>query len=150
MLGIMFEDSHAGQAIFRSWIKKWGDEDKDNSLRVTIVTGLTKKNPVEYAIAVGPNIPEITDQEEKWFTFVSRICRMMPDNPAHLDKFLAAYKRAGIFFLIPAQMDANEPKLFPELAIAKKQLVVRQAWEIGENDFDAHILKDGDEPAGPN
>ena len=80
MLGIIFEDSHAGQAIFRSWIKKWGDEDKDNSLRVTIVAGLNKKNPVEYAIAVGPNIPEITDQEEKWFTFISRICRMTPDD----------------------------------------------------------------------
>lgn len=150
VLGIIFEDSHAGQAIFRSWIKKGGDEDKNNSLRVTIVTGLSKKNPGEYAIDLGPNVPEINGQEKKWFTSVSRTCRMTLTDQTPLENFLTAYKKAGVFFLAPAQMNANEPKLFPELAIAKTQLVVRQAWKIGENDFDAHILKDGDEPVDPS
>ena len=150
VLGIIFEDSHAGQAIFRSWMKKWGDEDKDNSLRVTIVTGLSKKNPGEYAVAVGPNIPETGEQKERLFTFGSRIYRRTLSDQIPLENFLTAYKRTGVFFLAPAQMNASEPKLFPELAIGKRQLVIRQAWEIGENDFDAYILRDDDEPVNPS
>ena len=152
MLAILFEDGQAGQAIFRTWKERWGDEDKDEALRVAIITGLSKRNPAKYAVIVGPSLRQMTKDDKKVVTYVSRINLMSPTTSTNLDNFISAYKKAGVFLLAPAQLSAGStnPRMpFVQLAIAKRQLDIRQAWQIGENDPDISVLADADEPVIP-
>ncbi len=149
MLALAFEDGQAGEAIFRAWRERWGNEDNDDALRLAIITGLSKQNPAEYAVVVGPNLRHAKNHEGKTFVFVSRINRMTPTSTANLDAFIVAYRRAGAFLLAPAQLGTGAPTPFVQLAITKRHLHIRQAWEIGENDPDASVLHDDDEPIIP-
>ena len=152
ILAIGFEDGQAGQAIFRTWKERWGNEDKDEMLRVAIITGLSKQNPAEYAVVIGPNLQPMGENNKKVVMSVSRIHRMTPNTSENLDHFLAAYKEAGAFLLAPAQIpkDITNPQMpFVELSIGKRQLDLRQAWQIGENDLDILALAEDDEPIIP-
>ena len=121
-------------------------------LRVAIITGLSKRNPAEYAVIVGPNLQQMEENNKKVVMFVSRIQRMSPDTSKNLDNFLAAYKEAGAFLLAPAQLtrDITNPQMpFVQFAIGKRQLDLRQAWQISENDPDIVVLDEDDEPIIP-
>lgn len=148
-LAVTFQNGEAGQAIFRAWQKRWGRKDEDDILRLAVITGLSKKNPAEYAVVIGPNPSHIKSSEGKRVLMVMRINRMTPTHSTNLDNFIAAFKATGAFLLAPAQMDPNEPVPFMPLAIFKRHLHIRQAWQIGENDPDASVLRDDDEPIIP-
>lgn len=150
MLVLGFEDGQAGQAIFRAWRERWGDEDKEEALRLAIIRGLSEENPAEYAVVVGPNLRYVGDQEGKIFTFISRINRMAPTSTANFDAFMAAYQKAGAFLFAPAQFGTGPPTPFIQLAIVKRHLQIRQAWEIGENDPAISALHDDDHPIIPS
>lgn len=150
VLALAFEDDQAGQAIFRAWRERWGDEDKDDALRVAIIRGLSKQRPAEYSIIVGPNLRHLGRQNGKTLTLVSRINRMTPTNTTNLDGFITAYQEAGAFLLAPAHFDASGPTPLVQLAISKRHIQIRQAWEIGENDPDISALHDDDEPIIPS
>ncbi|MDE0146014.1 MAG: hypothetical protein OXL95_09115 [Nitrospira sp.] len=152
ILAIGFEDGEAGQAIFGIWKERWGDIDEDDDLRVAIITGLSKRNPAEYAVVVGPNLRYVPEGEKKLVLYVSRIHRMTPDNSRNLENFLQFYNRTGYFFLAPAQINTDGKLLqMParELALLKRKLYVRQAWQIGENDPDIAVFDKDDEPIVP-
>ncbi|PLY04404.1 MAG: hypothetical protein C0622_03040 [Desulfuromonas sp.] len=149
MLALAFEDGKAGQEIFRAWRERWGNEDKEDALRLAIIRGLSKQNPAEYAVVVGPNVCHVKSHENKTFVTVSRINRMEPTSTANLDSFIAAYQRTGAFLLAPAHLGTGAPTPFIQLAIAKSHLHIRHAWEIGENDPDMSALHDYDCPIIP-
>ncbi|MFO0752185.1 MAG: hypothetical protein U0411_02530 [Thermodesulfovibrionales bacterium] len=150
MLALMFEDGQAGQAISRSWRERWGNEDKDDVLRLAIITGLSKQAPADYTVIIGANPALIKNNEGKTVTLVSRILRMTPDSTYNLDNFLAAYRRSGAFYLASAEIGNGRATPFPKLAIIKRHLHVRQAWQIGDNDPDISALQGDDEPIIPD
>jgi hypothetical protein len=147
-LGIVFDNREAAQAIFRAWRERWGQEDKDDALRVAIITGVSARNPAHYAVAIGPNLNQLRDSGAKAFTTVSRLMRMEPTSSVNLDRFLAAYRQFGGCVLIPAQIGLP-PTLLPHLYLAKRKLKIRPAWQIGEHDPDAMVLQDDDDPVVP-
>ena len=152
ILAIGFEDGEAGQAIFRAWKERWGDVDEDDALRVAIITGLSKRHPAEYAVVVGPKFRYVPEDEKKLVLYVSRIHRMTPDNSRNLENFLQFYNRLGYFFLAPAQINTDSnilPMPSRELALLKRKLDVREAWQIGDNDPDRAALYKDDEPIVP-
>ena len=152
LLGIGFENREAGEAIFRAWRDRWGSEDEHEALRLAIITGISRRNPAEYAVIVGPRLRHMAEDEKKVVMSVSRINRMTPNTSANLDNFVTAYKRAGNFLLVPAWIRGGEVReLSPaQFAIAKRQLDIREAWQIGENDPDLTALHEDDEPIVPS
>ena len=150
ILAIGFEDGEAGQAIFRTWKDRWGNGD--DALRVAIITGLSKRNPAEYAVVVGPKLRYVPEDKKKVFIFVSRINRMSPNTSTNLDNFVTAYKRRGTFFLAPVRISPSRGILempSTQFALAKRQLDIREAWQIGENDPDLVALSEDDDPIVP-
>ena len=151
-LAIGFKDGEAGQAIFRKWKDKWGDEYVDNMIRVAIITGLSERNPSTYSVAIGSDFRRVVNDGNKVFMFLSRMNRMTPETSENLDQFVAAYNEIGSFHLAPVLLDASRQKLGTpsfQLAVAKKQLDIRAAWEIGENDPDISVLYEDDDPIIP-
>jgi hypothetical protein len=99
-------------------------------------------------VTIGPNLNQLRISEAKAIMAVSRINRMEPASSANLDRFRHAYRQFGGYLLVPTQL-GSEFSLPPKLFLAKRQLHIRQAWEIGENDPDAMGLQDDDDPIIP-
>ncbi|MGB4854903.1 MAG: hypothetical protein WBP37_05110 [Candidatus Dechloromonas phosphoritropha] len=148
ILGLLYRDLEAGIAIFRAWGTKWGRADVRDALRIVIVTGVSKQHPAHYSLLIGPSITDEVAAKTKVFVSVSRINRMTPETTTNLDQFLTIYRQHGEYLLVPAGMN-NPPQLEMGCFLAKKQLHVRPAWEIGENDPDASVLQDDDDPIVP-
>ena len=152
VLALIFEDEEAGQAIFRAWKHRWKTDDENDALRITIVTGVSKKNPATYSVLLGPSLQILPGDEHKLVTSVSRILRMSPANSTNLDNFVKSYEKNGCFYLAPAWMSPRGPLLQPaasEVSILKRELCFREAWQIGENDPDISCLDETDEPIVP-
>lgn len=151
-LALGFADAEAAQSIFRGWRKQLGEIDRDERLKISIITGIDKKNPFSYKITIGTN----ADSEEqvtkgKYVFMVSRTHRMDPPDHKNLEGFLRRYECLGMYMLLPAHYagEVEQPKLFWDLCIWKSELTVRPAWQIGENDPEIIALSEDDNPIIP-
>ena len=151
-LALGFANADAAQSIFRSWRKRIGEVDKKEQLKISIITGIDKSKPFSYKITVGTNSnSEEQDAKGKYVFMVSRTHRMDPQDHKNLDGFLKRYERLGVYMLMPAYYasETEQPKLFWNLWIAKSELTVRPAWQIGENDPEIITLSKDDDPIIP-
>ncbi|QUS59052.1 hypothetical protein [Pseudovibrio brasiliensis] len=151
MLGLVFQKRSAAREIFTSLRKRYGDDDVKDDLKITIVRGISSKNPSAYAVMVSHNPDNVTISEENTIAFVSRINRMYPNSTQNLDHFLAEYARHGRYVLFPAQWSnkSAQPEPIPNLPIGKHNLTVLNAWEIATNDMTASVLDLDDPPIIP-
>jgi len=152
MLALLFKSADAGIDIFSHWQKELGKIDKQDRLRFTIIRGINKNNIHAYRVVVGSN-PEmnLAGDASKLFFMVNRMNTMEPSSGRNLTAFLAQYNLAKAYYLAPAvlQDGSSEPEPILEKSILKRELNVRQAWEIGRNDIDATGIRDDDEPIIP-
>jgi hypothetical protein len=152
LLALLFKNAEAGAEIFKHWQNELGKIDKQDRLRLTIIRGISKKNVHAYRMVVGSN-PDasLTIDATKLFFMVNRSHTMEPTSDRNLSGFLAKYDLAKAFFLAPAFLrdDSSEPEPNFEKCILKRELNVRQAWEIGRNDIDCPGIRDDDEPIIP-
>jgi hypothetical protein len=143
---LVFEDYESAKEIFTGLKKKVGAYDKDGKIRLVIVKGIDKNNPYAYSVVFGSNILP-SASKEKIFLNVSRINRMYPKSPDNLVNFEKVYKLTKLCYLAPGSIHNLEPE--GEYAIRLKEVVIRNAWEIGENDMDIIGLPEDCEPLVP-
>lgn len=148
-LGLGFRDADAAQAIFRGLLDKLGMIDRDEQLRVSIVTGIDKNNPSHYMVVIGSNFT--AGKHGSQFVMVSKPCRMEPPDTRNLDLFLSRYERLGKYILLPAHYvdEASLPTPYWDLMIGKQELHVRPAWQIGEHDPDVCAIDEDSDPIIP-
>ncbi len=151
-IGLMFKNEDGARNIFNGWRGRLGDKDKKDALRICIITGIDKHNPAHYRVHVGTNLnayEQIGVQGQ--VVMVSRIHTMTPDNDKNLSMFLEAYKKYGVYYLLPGifQEGQSEPKIIWDMLLFKKLLIVKPAWKIGDNDEDLVVLQLDDEPIIP-
>ncbi|MXX90806.1 MAG: hypothetical protein F4Y68_16460 [Boseongicola sp. SB0665_bin_10] len=142
LLGLAYKNLPAAEDIFRSWRKRYGDDDVKDDLKITIVRGISRDSPAAYAVMIGQNPDNVPVSEENVFEFVSRFHRMYPNSTQNLDQFLADYARHSRYILIPAHLPnkLESPKPIFDLPIGKHDLTVINAWEIAANDMTAAVL----------
>ncbi|QQO11959.1 hypothetical protein JJB99_20890 [Bradyrhizobium diazoefficiens] len=150
VLALAFENRTAAEGIFQGFKGRFGPHDPDNALRVAIIRGIYISHPSAYAVIIGPNPEKLPITRDSAVGFVSRINVMRPASSRNLDMFLAEFTRHGRFVLTAAHLPTRES--VPELldgALGKYHLVVREAWQISENDPDAVVLSADDPPVIP-
>lgn len=142
ILGLAYENASAAKDIFRSWRKRYGDDDVKNDLQITIVRGISSANPAAYAVMVSQNPANIPATRGSIVGFVSRINRMYPQSTRNLDLFLEDFARHGRYVLIPAHLPnkQGQPEPIFDLPIGKHDLVVMDAWQIPPNDMTSSVL----------
>lgn len=142
MLGLAYENPSAAKDIFKSWRKRYGDDDVRDDLKITIVRGISRDSPAAYAVMVSQNPDNVPISEENIIGFVSRINHMYPNSTQNLDRFLADYARHGRYVLFPAHLPNKlaQPEPIFDLPIGKHNLTVINAWEITPNDMTAMVL----------
>jgi hypothetical protein len=76
---------------------------------------------------------------------------MEPASPVNLEKFLQSYETFGSYYLVPAiaRRALSESELLMDYYLVKRELHVREAWEIGRHDVDSVAIFADDVPIIP-
>jgi len=152
---LMFGDGNAARRIFEDLRKRVGAEDEYEELRIAIVEGDIPGEEPGYSVHIGSHIEHILRRakaegheiEPEYIYTFSRINRMNPEEDSpHLGNFKKSYSRHGFYGLMPGVGEGpafpdKPPRLVPDLAITKKEVVFRRVQDIGPNDFDVVVLK---------
>jgi len=152
VLSILFKNIEAGKKIFAAWQKRFGDRDKDEQIRVTIVRGIDRNNIYHYRVGIGANIKPLKKEEgtPRFFALVTRIHTMTPESLKNLYNFKKAYEAFGYYLLAPGSVEADGlSDIIFNFGIIKKEINFREAWEIGPNDLDAILISPEDKPVIP-
>ena len=151
ILGFGFKNRDAAAAIFSNWRKRYGETDVGDEIRISILTGVDRSNLSAYRVIVGGKLKVPKDGAGR-IVLASRINSMNPLNSHNLDLFISTLSKARSYFLVPAVV--GEPQqgfdFMMSYAILKSELVVRPAWQIGENDQDVMGIRAEDDPVLPD
>ena len=151
VLCLGFKSKDAAEKIFQGWRKQLGPRDEQNRLRVTILKGIERANPAAYRIFVSTNVDPSEDLNAL-VMMVGRHNTMAPTTTKNLETFLRSVEQSGQYLLAPAHFvsETEIPDIGLRLAILKDQLIVKNAWEVTLNDFDAPALIEEDDPFIPS
>jgi hypothetical protein len=152
VLAPWFENAEAAKKIFAFWRKEIGEVDKQGLLRVAIIRGISRQNVNAYRVVLGVNPAATLRTSGAGFAvMVSRVNTMEASSSHHLDAFLANYKTAGAYWLghCLGALGSPNPELVLDDAILKRELHLRNAWEIGKNDLDGIGVLPTDDPVIP-
>lgn len=153
-LGIFlaYEDENAGKKIFDNWIKKVGKEDKEEQIKITIIKGVDRNNPFWYRVHISSNIENKEFKPGNLLISASRFHEMNAVSSKNLDNLINGFKILKKYRLCPAKIiDLRTGAIEPyfDKAILKKELHIKNAWEIGEHDLDNVVIKKDDSPIIP-
>ncbi len=150
-LGFMFKDRDVAIRIFEEWRAEYGMTDKDEDVRITLVTGIDRKAPASYRTVIGSGAALRLDRDSKSkeVFMVARMQTMDSPDPKNIKVFLEAYRQAGKYVLLPVVLQEGRPDVLARYGMLKRELIIREAWTIGENDPDMMALSDEDDPIVP-
>ncbi|EGR2290122.1 hypothetical protein C4G53_RS03285 [Vibrio parahaemolyticus] len=147
---LVFKSPQGGIELFKDLYKEIGAVDKSERLRVSIIRGVSRSAPYHYRVQIGEN-PQLYG-DAKYLTMISRIHEMTPNDDQNWSRFEQAFSEYGEYRLgfgifddgafIPVQN-------FETISIAKKEMVIKNAWAVGPNDFECSTIYEDDEPIVP-
>ena len=152
VLAPIFADPEAAREIFREWRLELGSQDESEKLRISIIRGIDRTNPFKYRVSIGANMTAaFTRSTTRFATINFRLHTMQPSSNENLDRFLESVRKSGLYLLAHAVEDDNSYSIKPifDDAIVKRQLHVRQAWEVGRHDPDSVGVLTDDDPIIP-
>lgn len=151
ILGLAFRDMDAARKIFQGWIKRIGETDAENRLRISIIRGVNRKHLFSYNVVVSTNFDHLASNPNDTFITISRTNQMSPQSSTNLAAFLEAYKDVGEYSLAPGLLiDGASAQIdLGERMIKKTELIVKEAWQIGAHDLDVMGVRDDDDPLIP-
>ncbi len=150
IFSILFKNVEAGKKIFKVWQNRITKIDKENEIRVTIVERISQKNPYNYRVGIGSNFKNIPGTKPGFVISATRIHTMTPQSSRNLDNFKDFYSRFGYYLLTPGGMGQNGvPEIIFSHGILKKEIEIRQAYEIGVEDIDSVLILPDDNPIIP-
>ncbi|WP_417748713.1 hypothetical protein [Rosistilla oblonga] len=151
ILALIFGKRDAAKRIFELWEEQLGKVDESEALRITVIRHVDTNNPHHYRVVVGSNIESENIGKAGAIFSLSRIHTMTPNSSQNLESFLKAYRDFGAYFVAPAIVDdsGQYPESIGDFSILKRELIVKEAWEVGRNDFDSVGILADDKPAIP-
>jgi hypothetical protein len=150
VLALLFDHSESANQIFDLWRRELGSEDAEERLRISIIRGIDKKHPYHYRVVIGIN-PSVylSKPDVKYAFFVAKLNTMEPNSHKNLDLFLHSYRLYGQYLLAHGFLQNGAIRLDMDSAMAKRELHLRDAWEIGRNDPDSVAISKSEEPIIP-
>lgn len=151
LLGLIFSSTEMANAIFEEWQDRFGHEDTNDEIRISIVKGIDRKNPYYYRGCISRDMDAIAKDDARRFVNVARMTTMTVSDHKNLELFQRAFATLGCYFLLPAIFDGKgKPQLLSERAILKRKLNVREAWQIGRHDLDSMAVTPKDDVIIPD
>ncbi|KXZ66146.1 hypothetical protein [Acinetobacter venetianus] len=139
-----------GEDVFMDLYDNLGQVDSLERLRFSIIRGVSKEEPYNYRVLLTENI--MANDQHKLITMCSRIHEMTPPTDRNWSNFEKEYKKYGSYSLSFGAFFNGQFYPYPEFEkylIKKKELVIKNAWEVGINDIERIVLRHDDEPLIP-
>ncbi|WP_159101945.1 hypothetical protein [Acetobacter okinawensis] len=141
LLGLIFSSAETAKSIFEEWQDRFGRDDVNDEIRISIVKGIDRKNPYYYRACISRDMNAIANDEARRFVSIARMTTMTVSDHKNLELFQRAFVTLGCYFLLPAIFNGKgKPQLLREWAILKRGLHVREAWQIGCHDPDSMVV----------
>jgi hypothetical protein len=154
VLGFAFRNEKPARQIFEEWHKRYGQGDKFEELRISIIEGEIKGERPGYTVHVSVDFENTVkryraaglkiDFEKSIFAMITRMNRMNPDpGSKNLEYFKDAYRYYKTYILVPGVLSSDDSSVKPilDLGIYKNSIHFRQASDIDPNhDPDAPVL----------
>ena len=133
-LTFIFEDS-AGEKIFEEW--KAGGDAAINKIRIGIIKGINKANPLNYRVVVTSALPVEDVKQDVVFTSIARIKTIEPASLESLTSFEEALIGKSNLFILPSLV--KREGLFPlwssSISINRNAISIIDAYEITPEDY---------------
>ena len=85
ILALVFNNPEAAGEIFKEWNQELGDKDEDDKLRISIIRGIDQKNPFNYRVVIGANLPTVdVGPDARYITALSRSLTMKPSSDENI------------------------------------------------------------------
>lgn len=156
VIGLLFTDRNAARSIFERWRERFGTADREDGIYLSIVRDVSDANPAHYNVLITSSLGPLEVHKSGVAMVLSRFNRMQPDTDTNLRRFLTNYEKAGVYFLAPAVIEGGKPQIFSDIAILKRNLIVKSARDVGPHDVeqcclglkaDEHFAKSDVEPS---
>lgn len=154
ILLLLFKDMEAGNKIFDEWRVLY--EKGCLNMRLAFIQHVDRNHPTWYKVIVSQDINDIRKEKVGQFVLQSeRIHTMKPDTSLNIDLFKSLYKKFGLCKLSSVQIDDNQqmvldnPQQRCPFLLPVKNIVFREAWEIGKDDQDSSAILEDDNPFVP-
>lgn len=149
-LGLMFRgDKQAAEKIFRLWHEMTGGIDDDDSIRLSLLTGINKEHPSHYRVAIAPNMDNRLNRavEGQIATVIMRFHEMTPPNSDNLNGFERAFEQVGHFMFFPAYLSPGsaEPETMFDFALPKYHVHILPTWKVTARDPEIAAIRDDDQ-----
>ena len=146
-----FENGYEGKLIFEDWQKRFGHQDSENLIRVSIIKGIDTQNPFWYRVCISADFRKMKHKPGGITVSVTKSHKMTPNSSINLERLIKTYQNYKEFTLCPAEISLSPQSFnpFTTHGILKTELIVRNAWEVGINDPDMIGITPEDNPIIP-
>jgi hypothetical protein len=150
-LFLSFENGKAGRRIFEQWISQYGRQDINNTISITIIKGIDKKNPNSYKVLICKGIDRLAQTDGNLMSMAGRFHHMYPKDDTNLKLITSNFEKYKGYVLIPSEIDKHKTITpFHDLGIVKTHLKIIDAWKIGLHDTEAMAITKDDNPIIPD
>ena len=154
-LALCFTNIEAGNKIIQGWQNAYSKGLLN--LRISFVNCINEKNPYWYKVQIGTDVTKLkkeADSDQRFFTTISRIHMMTPQNSQNLDMFKAYMRNHHECVLTAVEIRQDKQIVFDvdgemPVGIPFSNIVFREAWEVGEGDIDSVVILADDHPIIP-
>lgn len=148
---LVFKSHQGAIQLFHDLLKELGEVDKSDRLRISIIRGISRFAPYHYRVQIGENPTFYGDSKQ--LTMISRIHEMTPSDDQNWSRFEQSYTKHGKYRLGFGIFDDGvflPAKNFEKISISKKEIVIKNAWEIGPNNIECSTIYKDDQPLVPD
>lgn len=152
-----YKDIKAGIQIFEGWAELF--KQKQLNLRISIIMHVSKKHPAWYRVQVGQDVFSMKEVEKLKGRYVMQATRfhtMEPETTENIDRFREAFEQRHLCGISAVEFSKNiEETMFNKekrynQVIPVRNIVFREAWEVGVNDMDSSTILPDDDPIIPD
>lgn len=155
ILFLLFKNMAAGRKIFDEWLEL--HEKGELKLRLAFILHINEQHSTWYKVVVSQDINDVkSDNVGRYVIQTERIQVMKSVTSESVNLFKALYEKFGFCKLTSAliddtqQMVLNDPQQRCPFLLPVKNVVFREAWEIGPNDQDSAAILSEDNPIIPD
>lgn len=143
ILGFLFSDETAARGIFTRWRERFGADDVEDAIYLSIVTGITPSTPADYMIVLTSRPREThAAAREGGARFMIRHHIMNPQSDENLRRFRESYEAEGRFVLLPSILrPSGPPALLYGLSIGKHRMKIVDAAQLGPADIEYLLVQ---------
>jgi len=138
VFALLFANREAAMHIFNRWRKRFGAQDRDETIYLSVIRAVSAAYPSHYEVLVTSNSSAATEEHaNKLVAYTGRHLTVTADTSRNLDLFSKAFQSAGEYLLAPAIVSESPVSPVTDVAILKRKFSMRSYHDIGPQDIEA-------------